>query len=73
MASFHLLYAFVIMPNRMYTFHHHRIQFHKGPFLTDTAERVKDYISGALALQLHLGKGYGPLCHAFDLNFDFSK
>ena len=34
----------------------------------DTAvKQAKDYISGALAAQLDLGKGRGPMDHGFDL------
>lgn len=35
--------------------------------------RAKDYISGALAAQLDLGHGSGPMNHAFDLNSAFAK
>ena len=38
----------------------------------DTAvERAKAYISGALAAQLNLGAGSGPMDHMFDLNSRF--
>ena len=33
----------------------------------------KDYISGALAYMLDLGRGSGPMNHAFDLNSRFAK
>lgn len=59
MASFHLLYAFVIMPNRMYTFHHHRIQFHKGLFLTDTAKEQRIIFRVLLLCNLTLEKVMG--------------
>ena len=39
----------------------------KGFSLTESIQRAKDYISGALAAMLDLGKGSGPMNHAFDL------
>ena len=39
--------------------------------LSESVQRAKDYISGALAAMLDLGKGSGPLNHAFDLNSCF--
>ena len=42
----------------------------------DTAQsvlRAKEYISGALAAMLNLGKGSGPMNHAFDLNSRFAE
>ena len=39
----------------------------KGFPLAESVQRGKDYISGALAAMLDLGKGSGPLDHAFDL------
>ena len=45
----------------------------KGFNLTDSVQRAKDYISGALAAMLDLGKGRGPMNHAFDLTSDFAK
>ncbi len=39
----------------------------KGYSLTESVERAKDYISGALAAMLNLGQGSGPLDHAFDI------
>lgn len=38
----------------------------KGYSLEDSISRAKDYISGALAAMLDLGKGNGPLDHGFD-------
>ena len=38
----------------------------KGFPLAESVQRAKDYISGALAAMLDLGKGSGPLDHAFD-------
>lgn len=35
--------------------------------------RAKEYISGALSVKLDLGKGSGPMNHAFDLGGEFSK
>ena len=39
----------------------------KGFSLKDSVGRAKDYISGALSAMLDLGKGSGPMNHAFDL------
>lgn len=39
----------------------------KGYDLAASVQRAKDYISGALADGLDLGKGSGPMNHAFDL------
>ena len=39
----------------------------KGFSLAESVQRAKDYISGALAVMLDLGKGSGPMNHAFDL------
>ena len=39
--------------------------------LSESIQRAKDYISGALAAMLDLGKGSGPLNHAFDLTSRF--
>lgn len=45
----------------------------KGFSLNDAVKRAKDYISGALAADLDLGKGSGPMNHAFDLQGEFSR
>ena len=45
----------------------------KGYALEASVQRAKDYISAALADMLDLGKGSGPMNHAFDLNGRFSK
>ncbi|MBR0091116.1 MAG: bifunctional hydroxymethylpyrimidine kinase/phosphomethylpyrimidine kinase [Lachnospiraceae bacterium] len=43
-------------------------------FSLDTSvRRAKEYISGALAAMLDLGKGAGPLYHAFNLNGEYAK
>lgn len=39
----------------------------KGYTLTESVRRAKDYISGALGAMLDLGKGSGPMNHAFML------
>ncbi|HJC57833.1 MAG TPA: bifunctional hydroxymethylpyrimidine kinase/phosphomethylpyrimidine kinase [Candidatus Eisenbergiella intestinipullorum] len=39
----------------------------KGFCLEEAVERAKDYLSGALAAMLDLGKGSGPMDHAFDI------
>ncbi len=43
----------------------------KGYDLDSSVERAKDYISGALAAMLDLGKGSGPMNHMFALKGDF--
>ncbi len=43
----------------------------KGYDLETSVQRAKDYISGALADMLDLGKGSGPMNHAFDLAGQF--
>ena len=45
----------------------------KGYDLKTSVERAKEYISGALAAMLDLGKGSGPMNHAFDIKGDFSR
>ena len=40
----------------------------KGFSLNESIQRAKNYISGALAAMLDLGKGSGPMNHAFALN-----
>lgn len=44
----------------------------KGFGLDQSVQRAKDYISGALAAQLDLGRGPGPMQHNFDLNSRFA-
>ena len=44
----------------------------KGFSLSESIGRAKEYISGALAAQLDLGKGSGPMAHAFDLHSMFA-
>lgn len=39
--------------------------------LSSSVQRAKDYISGALSDMLDLGKGSGPINHAFDLTSHF--
>ena len=39
----------------------------KGYDLAESVERAKEYLSGALAAMLDLGKGSGPLAHNFEL------
>lgn len=43
----------------------------KGYALPAAIEKAKDYISGALLAMLDLGKGRGPMNHAFDLQGKF--
>ena len=45
----------------------------KGFALDESVKRAKEYISGALAAQLDLGHGSGPMMHNFDLNSRFAK
>ena len=45
----------------------------KGYPLSESAQRAKDYISGALTAMLDLGEGSGPMNHAFDLDGRFAK
>lgn len=45
----------------------------KGFSLTESVKRAKAYISGALAAMLDLGKGSGPMAHAFNLQGEFAK
>lgn len=45
----------------------------KGFSLKQSVQRAKDYISCALATMLDLGKGSGPMAHAFDLQGEFKK
>ncbi len=44
----------------------------KGEDLASAVEHAKNYISGALAAMLDLGKGSGPMNHAFAIAGDFS-
>ena len=43
----------------------------KGFCLEQSVKRAKDYISGALSAMLDLGRGSGPMNHAFDLQGKF--
>ncbi len=45
----------------------------KGYDLETSVRKAKDYISDALAAMLDLGKGSGPMNHAFDLQSRFSE
>ena len=45
----------------------------KGFSLEDSVLRAKEYISGALAAMLDLGKGSGPMNHLFDLHSHFAE
>ena len=42
----------------------------KGFSLTESVQKAKDYISGALSAMLDLGQGSGPMDHAFGLHAD---
>ena len=44
----------------------------KGMELEPAVERAKEYISGALAAMLNLGKGSGPMNHMFGLKSEFN-
>ncbi|HCA05342.1 MAG TPA: bifunctional hydroxymethylpyrimidine kinase/phosphomethylpyrimidine kinase [Ruminococcaceae bacterium] len=45
----------------------------KGFTLEASVQRAKDYISGALSAMLNLGRGSGPMNHAFDLNGKYAE
>lgn len=45
----------------------------KGFDLPASIQRSKDYLSGALAAMLDLGKGRGPMMHNFNLTGEFAK
>ena len=45
----------------------------QGYDLDRSVQRAKDYISGALAAMLDLGKGSGPMDHMFDLKGEFVR
>ena len=45
----------------------------KGYDLETSIQRAKDYISGALADMLDLGRGSGPMNHAFGLNGKYAE
>ena len=45
----------------------------KGFTLAESVQRAKEYISGALAAMLDLGKGSGPMNHAFHLQGEYAK
>ena len=45
----------------------------KGFTLSESVQRAKEYISGALGAMLDLGKGAGPMMHQFDLRSRFAE
>lgn len=45
----------------------------KGMTLDTAVSRAKEYITGALAAMLDLGKGRGPMNHAFDIDGRFAE
>ncbi|WP_295586921.1 bifunctional hydroxymethylpyrimidine kinase/phosphomethylpyrimidine kinase [uncultured Oscillibacter sp.] len=45
----------------------------KGYDLTVSVEKAKTYLSGALAAQLNLGHGSGPMDHAFDIRPEYRQ
>lgn len=45
----------------------------KGYSLNESVEKAKEYISGALSAMLDLGRGSGPLDHAFDLQGEYTN
>ena len=45
----------------------------KGFSLPESVRRAKEYISGALSAMLDLGKGSGPMNHAFDLTGEYVR
>ena len=45
----------------------------KGYSLEESVKRAKCYISEALLAMLDLGKGSGPMNHAFNINGEYAK
>ena len=45
----------------------------KGFDLETSVERAKDYVSGALAAMLDLGKGSGPMDHGFAIDNEYTR
>ena len=45
----------------------------KGYSIEMSVKRAKEYVSGALNSMLDLGKGQGPLNHAFSIKGNFTK
>ncbi len=45
----------------------------KGFSLAESVQRAKDYLSGALAAMLDLGKDSGPMNHGFDLKGEYAR
>ena len=45
----------------------------KGYTLPESVKKAKYYISGALAAMLDLGRGSGPMNHAFDLRREYAR
>jgi hydroxymethylpyrimidine/phosphomethylpyrimidine kinase len=45
----------------------------KGFGLAASIQRAKDYLSGALAANLNLGAGRGPMAHNFALTGEFAE
>ncbi len=45
----------------------------KGFSMEESVNRAKDYISGALAAMLDLGKGSGPMDHGFAIKNNFTE
>ena len=45
----------------------------KGFDMRESVRRAKEYISGALAAMLDLGKGSGPMDHGFAIENEFTK
>lgn len=45
----------------------------KGYPIKESVQRAKDYLSCALTADLNLGKGSGPIDHAFDLKSEFAQ
>ena len=45
----------------------------KGFSMVESVNRAKDYISGALAAMLDLGKGSGPMDHGFAIKNSYTE
>lgn len=55
----------------MYTFKCYCFKSCQGRNLDEAVEKAKAYISGALGAMLDLGKGSGPMNHAFAVEGEY--
>lgn len=56
----------------MHLVQRHSSNLAKGFPMDESVERAKEYISGALGAMLDLGRGSGPMNHAFDITGRFA-